>query len=376
MFGPQLISIKPARLEYQKLDGKIAVHRTVRACETRERQILSTRIRIVSIVALLALLAGAIYWQSIAALFRAPPPPEKLSIAVIDTYLGSGLVLLAGAKGYYADEGLEVTLQAHGAGDTALGAVLAHKADMTTIGNMPLMFATLDKTPLAIVATIARAYKGAAILARRDRGVASASDLKGKTVGVTPRTDGQFVLSVILADHGMAWQAVRTEDIRPGAMIAALTEGKVDAISTWEPILSGAKKALGANGVTFDLASGFSFWFHLAGRQDYVRSHPESMKKLLRALLRAQRFVEEHPAEAFSAISAATRINPEVFKQAWPNFRLRLALPQAMLTTLEDQASWAIANHYTDATAPPNFLNTLYLDGMLAVRPDMVTIVR
>lgn len=121
---------------------------------------------------------------------------------------------------------------------------------------------------------------------------------------------------------------------------------------------------------------GFSFWFQLVGQRDFVHRHPATMEKLLRALLRAQSYLMQHPAEASAVVAAATRMTPELFTALWPNFQFQLALPQGMLNLLEDQARWAIDNHYTPATQAPNFLDVLYLDGLLAVQPGSVSIVR
>ena len=241
---------------------------------------------------------------------------------------------------------------------------------------MPFIFATLDQVPLSIVASIARAYRGAGIVARRDRGIAQAADLKGKTIGVSLGTDGHFVLGVILADHDITPADVHLENTAPTAIVAALSEGKVDAIATWEPLLAEAKKALGAASTSFDLGSGFSFWFHLAGRRDYVQQHPVTMQKLLRALLRAEQYVERNPAAAARLIAENTATDPAALDAIWANFRFRISLPQGMLTMLEDQARWAIANRYTKATELPNFLDSIYLDAMLAVQPQAVSIIR
>ena len=328
--------------------------------------------------ALLLALAGAlgVFWQPLSSRLQPAPAPVPLRLAVIDTYIGSGLVLVAAARGHFANEGLAVTLHPHRAGGSALSAVIKHEADMTTVGNLPLIFATLDQAQLSIVASIARAYRGAGILARRDRGISQAADLRGKTIGVTFGTDGHFVLGVILADHGIAASEVNIVNIAPDAIVAALSTGGVDAITTWEPLLYQAKGVLGREGVAFGLDSGFSFWFHLAGRRDYVQQHPAVMQKLLRALLRAEQDIARDPAAAIKIIAAATGMDEADFKVMQPNFSLRLSMHQGMLAMLEDQAQWVLANHYAKPAQMPNFLDSVYLDAMLAVQPDAVSIVR
>lgn len=338
--------------------------------------------RIVVLLGTLALIGGlasAAYWPLIAAWFAPPPPPpapEKLTLAISDTYIASGLVQLAAAKGYFSAEGIEVTLQPHASGRSALDAVIGDKAEIATVGDTPVMFAVTGNVPLSVIATIGSAMGSHGIAARRDRGVSTPADLKGKTIGVTPGTDSHFMLNVILASHGIAPRDVTTQSTRPEQMTTALSAGQVDAIATWEPWLSGARNAAGANVVAFFPESGFGFSFHLAGRRKFVREHPATMQKLLRSLLRAERYLEESPLAARAIVVAATRSDPAVFDMLWPNFSLGLSLRQATLTMLEDQAQWAISSAYTKAAEVPNFLESIYLDAMLAVKPQAVSIVR
>ena len=93
-------------------------------------------------------------------------------------------------------------------------------------------------------------------------------------------------------------------------------------------------------------------------------------------MLRAERYAEESPAAAYALVADATKVGSGVFDESWPNFRLHLELPQGLLTMLEDQARWAIANRHTEAAEVPNFLESVYVEAMLAVRPAAVSIIR
>ena len=82
---------------------------------------------LIAALALAGAVAAAVFWQPVAKWLHPAPiqvVTEKLTIAVINTYVGSGLVLIAADQGFFAAEGLEVTLQPHAAGRTALAAVL------------------------------------------------------------------------------------------------------------------------------------------------------------------------------------------------------------------------------------------------------------
>lgn len=324
---------------------------------------------------LIASLASAVYWPSINALFAPPPAPEPLSIAVSDPF-GAGLVRIAAVQNYFVAEGLSVTLQQHTSGRSALNAALDRKSDMATVGDMPVMLAVSRKQPLSVIATISTSVDSEGILARRDRGIAAAADLRGKTIGVPFGTDAQFLLNVILASSGIAPGEVKLGNFKPEELEAALASGQVDAIAVWDPWLSKSVMNVGAAGLAFYPDKGYSFRFHLAGRSEFVRNHPRTMQKLLRALLRAQRFLEEQTPAARAILMEDARLDPSLFDNVFSNYSLRLILSQGLLTTLEDQARWAIDNHLTEAREVPNFLDAIYLDAMLAVSPQTVSIVR
>jgi len=42
---------------------------------------------------------------------------------------------------------------------------------------------------------------------------------------------------------------------------------------------------------------------------------------------------------------------------------------------MEDQARWAIQNNSTDATEVPNYLDHIYIDALLEVKPEAIGII-
>lgn len=325
---------------------------------------------------MLVLIAVALGWQPIMTLVAPPPPPEKINIALANTYPGSGLLYIAAAKGFYAQEGLDVTMQPFTSGRDAMNAALEKRADLGTTGDVPLMFAAMDGLPVAIVATIFTASGAHGIVARRDRGISTLADLKGKVVGVTRRTDGDFILSTMAARFHVAHNELRIEPLKPEQMVEAIKAGKVDAVSTWEPWLSSASKALGEIGLESRTEGGLELNFSLAGNADWIRANPDKIQRLLRALLQARNFADENPNEARALIVKAANIDPSPFDNVGPRYRFVVQLNQGILILLEDMARWAIQNKLTDRTVVPNFLDVISMDALTAVKPDAVTIVR
>ncbi len=324
---------------------------------------------------ILAALAGGYAWRG-----RTPPaqpagPPEPMTIAANIHYAGTGLVFVAQVKGYFANEGLNVTLQPYTTGKAALDAALEGRAELATVADIPIMFAVTKGQPVSIVATIFTVERDPGIIGRKDKGVLTLASLNGKRIGVTLGTSGHFVLDAFLIRQKLSTDDVTLRDLQPEELVDALVKGDVDAVATWEPYLGSLRTQLSANGAIFYSEGIYELPFNIAGTRNYVVSHPETIKKLLRALVRAERLCKDEPDTARQIIAGAINVSLENLQELWPAYQFNVALHQSLLLTLEDETRWAIKNKLTARPDIPNYLNHLYLDGLKAVKPESVTVI-
>ena len=320
-----------------------------------------------------ALLGAGYAWIS-----RNPPGQpvgalEPVSIATL-VYPGTCSVIVAQAKGYFAGEGILVTMQTYSSGKAVLNAVFQGQANLGTSGDIPIMFAAMNGQPVAIVATIATAENDTEIIGRKDKGIVTPASLKGKRIGVTPGTAGPFLLDSFLTRHKLSANEVTVRDLKPEELSDALAKGDIDAASIWQPFLGALQTQLGGNGTTFPSRGIYDGTLSLAGTRDYVANHPQTIKKVLRALVRAGQFCKDTPDAAGEIVAAAFKIEAAGLKKLWPDFRFNVMLDQSLLLALEDESRWAIKNKLTVRTDMPNFLNHVYLDALQAVAPAAVTI--
>lgn len=302
-------------------------------------------------------------------------PPEKITIAY-STASNAMLMYVALAKDYFKEEGLSATLQPHAFGKPALQSVIDGNADIATAGDTPIVFAVMNGKKITTVAMIQTSNKNEAIVARQDRGIAGPSDLKGKKIGLTTGTTGDFFADSFLIAHGIDRTQVKFIDLKPSEMAAALDSGKVDAVSTWNPTLIQLKKKLGSNGIIFYGESLHTEIFCVAAMQDYVKKNPEAIKKLLRALIKAEAFVKQHPVEARHLVAELIKTDKTILDETWDIFTLRVTLDQALLIDFEEQTRWAVKKHLTERRDMPNYLDYIYMDGLAAVKPEAVRIIR
>jgi NitT/TauT family transport system substrate-binding protein len=302
-------------------------------------------------------------------------PPEKITLACA-TLPETALVQVALTLGYFREEGLEVNAQLYPYGKLAIEDLLAGKADFATVAETPVMFAIMQGEKLAVLATIETSNVSNAILARKDRGIRSPEDLKGKKIAVTSGTILEFFLDSVLTLHGISRNEVEVVDLKVGEMAEALVRGDIDAVSTFTHFKTLTQRKLGEGAITFQDKDIYKETFNIVATQEYIRNNPGKIKKMLRALVRAEDFAHENPAETQRIVAEFSGIEREMVRELWADANFGLTLDQTLILALEDESRWAIQTGLTTAKEIPNYLDCIYFEGLKAMKPEAVNILR
>lgn len=302
-----------------------------------------------------------------------PQRPEPLRLAVT-TYPGAAPVFVAAAQRYFELEGLKVSLQHYPTGKAALDAVMNGDADVATVAELPITLAVLGGQQVTIFATLST-QTDYAVLGRIDKGVSTPASLEGKRIAVTVATSGDFFLDTLLVRQRLPRSAVKIVDRKPGDMVEALQKDEADAVATWEPHVSAVRKYLGANAKVFPDDGIYDSTYNLAAMRDFVSRRGDVVKRVLRAMGRAERLLADDPALAAKILGQALEKSPEEAKGMLEQTRFALSLDQNLLVLMEDQARWAVKNGVAQAKTPPNFLNAVHADELAEISPRSVTVI-
>jgi NitT/TauT family transport system substrate-binding protein len=286
----------------------------------------------------------------------------------------TGLIQVAAAEGYFASEGLDVTLQAHQTGRLALAAVLAGDADLATCAETVVVFATLQGRQVSVLAAIASSTRTTALVA--GDAIAAPKDLAGRRVGVARGTAAEFFLDTLLLRHGVDRGAVRHVDTKPDAMSDALMRGEVEAVAVWEPYLSLLQKRLGDRAHVFHVDDLYVETHDLVARPDFVQGRRAAAEKVLRALVRAEASFRKRPTAARRLVASKLALESSEADAVVSRFEYRVHLDQSLLVLMEEEARWAVRVGLVPKQATPNFLVTITPEPLLAVKPDAVGLVR
>ncbi len=301
---------------------------------------------------------------------------EKIRIAD-GRILGSALIHVGVEKGYFKKEGLEISRSFFSTGKENLDAVLAGKADLGTVADFPIALEAMKGAKIYIIASLAYPAKTFAIIARKDQGISCPKDVQGKRIGITFGTNLPFVLDSFLLFHRVPRKDIRLIDIPMDRMPEALRKGDVQAVIAWEPVSSRIRTQLGTNAVVFygDEQHIYRMTWNIVGTQEFVQKNPETIKRVLRALRKAEDFMKGDRKDALRITAGFVGMEKEALQKSWSAYTPNLSLSPLLVENLENQTRWAIKNKIANPKQMPNYLQFMYFDGLESVKPDAVTII-
>jgi len=297
-----------------------------------------------------------------------------VSIAAVATTPQPALLDIALERGFFRSEGLDVQRIVAPTGKHALDMMLAGEVDLAVAAETPIMAAIVGGRDVAVIAGIFKSDKSEMIIARKDAGIAKPADLKGKRVGLTMGTSQAFFFDIFLARHGIPRKAVTMVDMKPKEYTRAFQAEKLAAIVTSIPRAPGLKKQMGDRAVVFYGEGFYSETYNLVATRKFAAREAESLKKILKALYRAEKFALEKPAAAQDVVARTTGVDVELVRGFWPDLRLRLGLDQTLIANLEHQARWSIRNKLIKNVPLPDFTRWMAADYLRDVAPERVTL--
>jgi NitT/TauT family transport system substrate-binding protein len=297
-------------------------------------------------------------------------PPIKLSLAVQPT-LFSGLIAIADEKGYFKKEGLEVLMDLHPSGRSSLEAVCFGKAQVATVSDFAFTAKALEEPSIRVLASIGTTV-GSQIVARKDRNIQEPSDLRGKRVAFTAGTTNDYFLYVFLLTRNIPQKDITFVDIPADRQVEALVNGDVDAISAFETYAFEAEKLLEDNAISWESQNDLAYHWLLVVRENLIQS-PEPLKRLFKALIKAEDFARANEDETKRIIAQKWGFDPSFVQQYWTGTRLSVSFGQSVVISLQNYTRWQI-NKAGKSTEPPDVLNFMHPGILKEVDPSLVTI--
>lgn len=320
---------------------------------------------------LLLLLVGLMPGLGPTIAWSAEPP---LRIAVSQTPLSLPF-FVAEKNGYFRESGVPLRINKVIGGHRAMQAVLDGKADLATSSESVIMFTSFKTREFAVLATFVTSIDDVKIISRAGLGVDNPNQLSGKRVGTVLGAASHYYLDTLLLMNGVASEEVERVHLQPENMVESLRNGDVDAVSIWEPypfmIINSVRDAQVLSNPGF-----YRLFFNLCVHTKHLGVRDDDLIKILDALERAQHFIATQPVEAQTILREYLQLDQSLVDWVWPLNNYHLSLDQALLTTLESEARWALQEGYVKGDQHPNYLDFIHSGPLQQVREDAVTVIK
>lgn len=298
-----------------------------------------------------------------------------------DVHFGLGvqesgaLPIIAAERGLFREEGLRCQVRDYVSGKRALHGMLADEVDIANTAAVPAVMQSFEQSDFRVVAQVGTLTGMEKVVARKDRGISTPADLRGKVLGTQRGSAVHYFLHLFLLRHGMSEENAEMHYLKAESLPPALAEGQIAAYSMREPYVSRGVELLGEKAIVFGAPGIYYRTELLVVREGFLEENPGAVRGMIRALCRAETFAREHPEEAARLVARRLGVPAEDITGMWENFQLSVGLHQSLFNTLEAQARWAIQCELTDADAVPDYLDFVVTDPLRVVKPGAVGII-
>jgi NitT/TauT family transport system substrate-binding protein len=238
-------------------------------------------------------------------------------------------IYLGKKKGFYRDQGLDLTLQTAQGGAVIVPGVVSGEFQFGFSNATSLMIAQTNNVPLKAVANgVATTGKEGAdysgITVKKGSPIKSPKDLEGKQVAVnTLKNIGDTSVRESVRKAGGDPAKVKFVELPLDQMPAALDGGRIDAAWAVEPTLATIKAqggtVIGSNYV--DVSPDLTVALYFASTP-YIQKNPGLVKKFQTATAKSLEYANGHPDEIRQVLTEYTKIPQATLQQMilprWP----------------------------------------------------------
>ena len=227
------------------------------------------------------------------------------------------------SKGFFAAEGLDVTIQNGRGSADAITKVATGTADFATGGIGALMEAAAQ-TPVPVKAILSVYTKQPdALFVVQGSPIHSLKDVVGHSVATATFSSSNTIWPVVLQENHIDAGQIKLLKVDPGTLAPMLASGQVDATINWITVAPSTEAVLKQAGKSLAIIPWSDFGLDGYGLSVFasekaIKQKPEMVARFARAMLKATDFSVANPAAAGEAVhDAAPTLEASVAEAAF-----------------------------------------------------------
>ena len=304
-----------------------------------------------------AALLGGIALSLGLATAKAADPVELAAFeiaAVRDPQLGAQMAI-ADAQGYFKEEGLTVTLRWNQSAADVLTLMAGGSQNVGTGGAFTQIVLSGQKLPVKTIATLADIAETQGFALSPGVKLASPKELEGKKLAYTQGNSQILILAKMATMFGFDMSKITLVNMNPAEGVVAAAKGDVQGLLGWQPNLyrltdlGGAMYATGTTLNVTGTVQQLSFEARLQYNHStllvseaWIAKYPNTIKAMLRALIKANTLINSDRPAALAALKKALRIDAGPLKVMVEANKYGLKIDDSFARTIAFQSDWAM----------------------------------
>lgn len=215
----------------------------------------------------------------------------------------------------------------------------AGQQDIGVLGDVPAVSALAAGQDNVFIADI-NGGESYALLVKPDSSIKTAADLKGKKIGLVVGSTCQNFIEELLQKNGLSVKDVQLVNISVGDSQTVLTNGNVDAVAIWDPVVTRLEDNKSghiiATGKDADVL-GVNVIF---ARSQFVKDNPEITKIILEQYYRGAKEWQEHPDKYGKELQKYFKVEPKLFPIIAKKYDYKSTFNEQDIAALEDTAKF------------------------------------
>ena len=222
----------------------------------------------------------------------APVETVKLNVAYMPNYASLWSVLTAIDQGFFAEEGLEITLWEFASGPEEIAAMEGGSIDLAYIGHGAHKLCINGQANIFMPSSVHSTDRIIVLPTSEVTSVDNISNLKGKKVAYNGGSSSETALTGALNAAGLTMDDIEAYEMDAVNMVAAMMSGNVDACTAWNPYsVQILENCEGAQELEFATNSvNMSSWICLPS---YAEEHHDVLVRFSRALLKGMQYAAQ-----------------------------------------------------------------------------------
>lgn len=222
----------------------------------------------------------------------APVETVKLNVAYMPNYASLWSVLTAMDQGFFAEEGLEITLWEFASGPEEIAAMEGGSIDLAYIGHGAHKLCINGQANIFMPSSVHSTDRIIVLPSSEVTSVDNISNLKGKKVAYNGGSSSETALTGALNAAGLTMDDIEAYEMDAVNMVAAMMSGNVDACTAWNPysvqILENCEGAIELEFATNSV--NMSSWICLPS---YAEQNHDVLVRFTRALLKGMQYAAQ-----------------------------------------------------------------------------------